>query len=449
MVRHAPSLLLVNPLAHDFAAYDFWARPLGLLAVGGALERGGARVQLLDCLDPLSPHLPADLRPHRRQPGRGRFARTPLPREAIPERLRAASPPGLHRRYSRYGLPPERLDAALRELPRPDMILMTSMMTYWYPGVRETVSRLKARWPDVPLLLGGVYATLCPEHARARSGADEVIPGPLAGAAAALGARLGLELDSSRAPPAHHLLPHADAAALRTSVGCPLRCAYCGVRRLHPRHETFPPARVEQEVRAIARLGIREIAIYDDALLASPERALEILERIAGLGLPLRLHAAAGLGCRGLSAEVARAMRRAGFATIRIGLETSDPVAQARLGAKLTTGELEAALVNLETAGYARHEIGVYVLAGLPGQRRAEIEQSIDLVLRLGARPHLSEYTPVPGSPLFGEAAAASRWDLAAEPLFHNPTLLPCSSDELDLAALAAVKQELRRRLAG
>jgi len=45
------SILLVNPWIHDFAAYDFWMKPLGLLYVGAILRAAGYEVGLLDCLD--------------------------------------------------------------------------------------------------------------------------------------------------------------------------------------------------------------------------------------------------------------------------------------------------------------------------------------------------------------------------------------------------------------
>ena len=64
-------------------------------------------------------------------------------------------------------------------MSRPDLILVTSMMTYWYPGVQETIKILRQHWPDVPLVLGGIYATLCHEHARLTSGADLVFKGPV------------------------------------------------------------------------------------------------------------------------------------------------------------------------------------------------------------------------------------------------------------------------------
>ena len=31
-------ILLINPWIHDFAAYDFWLKPLGLLYLGGLLR---------------------------------------------------------------------------------------------------------------------------------------------------------------------------------------------------------------------------------------------------------------------------------------------------------------------------------------------------------------------------------------------------------------------------
>jgi len=351
----------------------------------------------------------------------------------------------LGRRYSRYGLEPAQLECALESMARPDAVLMSCTMTYWYPGAHATADLLRRRWPGVPVVLGGIYATLCPDHARRHAGVSHVVPGPLEQALPALSEILGVELDDREprgALPAHDLATTADAAALQTSVGCPHRCLYCGVAALTPRYRVFSAERVEREVRSIVALGIRQLAIYDDAFLARPARAVEILERLAPLSV--KLHASSGLSCRGLTAEVARGMRRAGFVSVRLGLETADPRAQERLGAKVTTEELSAALDHLEAAGYPRHEIGVYVMVGLPGQERADVQHSLERVLALGARPHLAEYSPVPGSPLFDEACAASPHPLAEEPLFQNPTLLPCAA--LDGNELRRIKTWLRQQ---
>lgn len=432
-----PRVLLVNPWIHDFAAYDFWARPLGLFTVGGLLRAAGVAVELLDLTDPRSPHLPAALRPRRKPTGHGRFAHQIIPRPAIL--------PYINRCYRRYGLPPEQARAALASFSRPQAILVTSMMTYWYPGVCETIALMKEQWPDVPVVLGGVYATLCADHAHLVSGADAVLPGPIEDAwseLVRLSGAASLGIPGGFVPPAHDLSPQADAAALRTSQGCPFACPYCGVKRLHPTFIRHPPEQVEAEVRHLTELGITDIGLVDDAFLIDADRALDILERLARLPRPVRLHAASGLSIRGLDARVARAMRRAGFTTIRLGLETVDERRQREWGSKVDTVEFLAAVECLVAAGYARRELGVYLLVGLPGQSRAEVEHAVDFVLAHGLRPHLTDYSPVPGSPLFAAAQAGSPYDLA-EPLFHNPTLLPCATEELNAQAVNAIRRRI------
>ena len=55
-----------------------------------------------------------------------------------------------------------------------DAALIQTVMTYWYPGVQEVIEDIRTYSPQTPIVLGGVYATLCPQHAR-RLGADLVI----------------------------------------------------------------------------------------------------------------------------------------------------------------------------------------------------------------------------------------------------------------------------------
>ena len=115
-------------------------------------------------LDRFHPRAPKS-RPEARY-GRGPYQKTRIPK-----------PTGLDdvpRYFSRYGIKPEWFRIDLQNLHPPDLVLMTSMMTYWYPGVQETIKHLRSVWPQVPIALGGIYARLCPDHARNRSGADHV-----------------------------------------------------------------------------------------------------------------------------------------------------------------------------------------------------------------------------------------------------------------------------------
>ena len=67
-----PRILLVNPPIYDFAAYDFWLKPYGLLSAAGCL-RGRAEFSLFDYLDRLGPLNAGKRNLQSDKWGRGRF----------------------------------------------------------------------------------------------------------------------------------------------------------------------------------------------------------------------------------------------------------------------------------------------------------------------------------------------------------------------------------------
>src|SRR6266550_2826113 len=106
--KKLPRVLLVNPPIHDFAAYDFWLKPYGLLSVAGRL-RGRAELKLFDYLDRLHPKAPPEkLRADAW--GRGEFHNEPLGKPALFKNI--------PRNYRRFGLPRSEFHAFLaREEP--------------------------------------------------------------------------------------------------------------------------------------------------------------------------------------------------------------------------------------------------------------------------------------------------------------------------------------------
>lgn len=419
MNSSAPAVLLINPWIYDFAAYDFFARPLGLLYLAGLLRSRGLKVYVLDC----------QAAPHKRPGpyGTGRY-----PKEILP------SPPplaGVPRRYGRYGISETDFRKALSRLPRPAAILVTSHMTYWYPGVMEAIRLAREHFPGVPVLLGGIYATLCPEHARRLSGADLVIAGPGEDAVLQhLSALLGLPLvspdlkDLDQLPyPALTLAANLTFIPILTSRGCPFACSYCAAPRLQPHwRRRHPLAVVEELLFWRQSLGLVDVAFYDDALLLNPEHhLLVILKELARRGAAFRFHTPNGLHVRYIRREVALWLKRANFATLRLGVETLAQ-GEGRLDQKLAAGELEAALAYLKEAGFPPKDLGVYLLIGLPGQEDGEVAASIRRVRELGATPVLALYSPIPGTALWPAAVAASPYDLENEPLYHNNSLFPC-----------------------
>ena len=59
----------------------------------------------------------------------------------------------------------------------PDLICVTSIFTYWAKHVKYAVSYYKRKFKDVPILVGGIYASLMPQQCKEYTGCDEVIFG--------------------------------------------------------------------------------------------------------------------------------------------------------------------------------------------------------------------------------------------------------------------------------
>lgn len=438
-----PTLLLINPWIYDFAAYDFWARPLGLLSIASILRENGFIVHLIDCL--ASGAATKDDTEHNKY-GDGHFQKvqveTPSVLESIP------------RKYSRYGMSPELFEAELNELPRPAVALVTSMMTYWYPGVFHAIKLVKNHYPGVPIMLGGVYATLCHEHAVRYSGADFCIRGE--GETTVL--KIVSELthrDISCIPeplnpdslpyPAFDLLRAQEVVCVITARGCPYRCTYCASSLLRNGFIQKDPAKILDELSYwVDHYKCKDIAFYDDALLyRAEERFIPLLRGIQKKSISCNFHTPNGLHARGITPEVADLIYGTGFKTIRIGLETADDLLQVKTGGKVTCREFEQAVHNLRNAGYEGKDIGVYLLAGLPGQGIDEVRKSIRYVRDCGARPYLAEYSPIPGTALWEDARRHSPFNLD-EPLFHNNSILPCRTGGLSWEDLYQLKSELK-----
>ncbi|MDO8785923.1 MAG: radical SAM protein [Syntrophales bacterium] len=422
------NILLINPWIYDFAAYDLWIKPLGLLYIAAFLRKNGYHVNLIDCLD--TPHINSS---RRKSSGHGKY-----PKENIqkPEPLK-----NIPRRYNRYGITPAIFHKTLSRHERPDMIIITSMMTYWYPGVFEVIRMVRNAIPGVPVILGGNYVTLCLEHASS-SGADFTIAGEGEKQMPKLLEEI-LGEDSSFMPdfndldsypyPAFDLISYKDQFPILTSKGCPYRCTYCASHLLNNKFRRRDPFKVVDEMTFWnRRLGIRNFSFYDDALLINPEEmAIPMLKEIIRRQLLCQFHCPNGLHLREITEELGILMFRAGFRTIRFGFETSDFKKQLETGGKVSNEELRKAVRHLKKAGYRTEDIGIYLLCGLPGQTASEVCESIHFVQSCGARPILAEYSPLPGTALWEASVQASSYDITSEPLYHNNSLLPCQGEQL------------------
>jgi radical SAM superfamily enzyme YgiQ (UPF0313 family) len=439
-VKHSPHILLINPWITDFAAYNFWIKPLGLLNIASFLRDNGFRVTLIDCLD---------LSIKTKTYGDGKFFKTkmekPFPLKSIP------------RHYSQYGIPEEIVLKRLSFLEEPDLICISSGMTFWYPGVIKVLEITRKLFKNVPIIVGGIYATLCYEHAKKHSGADIVFNGGNERDVLKLVSELihfelkidNWELKIDELPyPAFDLYPQLNYICITTSKGCPFRCTYCASPFLSKKFVRRDPLNVVEEIEHwTTRYGVSNIAFFDDALLVEPSKHfVPIMRKIMERGIYCNFHTPNAIHVKEIDDEVADLLFRSGFKTIRLGFESSIETTQIEMGGKANNQEFQRAVKNLKRAGYSKEEIGVYIMVGLPGQRAGEVEESITFVRETGARPMLVEYSPIPHTPLFEKAKKMSSFDLENEPLFHNNSILPCQWDGFTLADFRRLKEGLRSK---
>ena len=159
-------------------------------------------------------------------------------------------------------------------MPRPDLVGITAFTSQANRAYELAAS---FRRLGIPVVMGGIHATVCPDEALERVDAvvtreaeavwqqvlDDVEHG-----------RLQRRYDGGRAelnnvPPARHdLLPHRYAfGAIQTTRGCPLSCSFCSVTAVNgARYRQRPIDDVVQELGLVSE---RAVLVVDDNLIGT------------------------------------------------------------------------------------------------------------------------------------------------------------------------------------
>ncbi len=360
-----------------------------------------------------------------RWPSKKEYGCSGYPRLPLPNPWNLVHVP---RRFARYGISYERVRDALKGIyPPPDVVLVGSGMTYWYPGVITCVRMVRQLWPHTTVVVGGIYPSLCREHALNWIDADLIVSGPLEREDNWTFFWESLGVSPPSLPPFRlypFFYPEPGFSVIMGSRGCPYRCEYCASGVLFPGFYQRNVEDVWTEFEFGVKMGVKDFAFYDDALLYRPHHwFVPFLKRVVEKKINVRFHTPNGLHVRYLNLYVCDLMKNAGFKTLRLGLETTR--FRNRLDSKLTREEWDRGISVLKRCGFSNEEIGVYILFGLPFQGEEEIKESIDFVKSYGLRPHLAYYSPIPGSRLFKLAQHCSPLDLS-DPLCHNNAIWPC-----------------------
>ncbi len=319
-------------------------------------------------------------------------------------------PPG---KYRRFGLSPELFESGLVENGPFDYALVQTGMTYWYQGTAEVIAAIRRVSPETKIIIGGVYATLCPEHAQSL-GADFCFPGL---DLTPLWRVLKVEPDLEQ-PPFWEGYSSLSAGVIKLTEGCPYKCTYCSVSQVYKGFNINNLNYSITSLESAIKHGASNMVFYDDSLLFRWEEALKpFLDSVISRGIKVDFHTPNALNARMINRENSALMVKAGFRHFYLGFESTSRKWHEITGDKVYSEDLARAVDFLVGAGAEPEKIGAYIIIGHPEGSLQDVEGSIRFAGSLGVQVMLSEFSPIPGTP---DGDKCGKWVNMGEPLQHN-----------------------------
>jgi hypothetical protein len=217
----------------------------------------------------------------------------------------------------------------------PDTIYITSLFTFAWKPVWEAVRYYSQEYPSAEIWLGGLYASLMPEHA-ALSGInpDRIYRGLLEGA--------------EELCPDYSLVPEwntrQQASIIFSTRGCIRACTFCGVSQIEGKLVSE-----RKSIRSFIWPGHTKIIFFDNNFLAG-QYWRDILKEVKDLGFAVDFNQ--GLDARLIKKDVAKEIAELKiYRFIRIAYDTSN-VGQ----------DVQKAIELLKAEGVDARKILVYVL---------------------------------------------------------------------------------------
>ncbi|RPJ32442.1 MAG: radical SAM protein, partial [Planctomycetaceae bacterium] len=202
---------------------------------------------------------------------------------------------------------------------------------------------------------------------------------------------------------------------VRTSRGCPNRCAFCAEHLVSGVGVRFHSVDyvMEQVAYACERLGVEAIHFEDDTLGADRERLIAICEAIGHKGFHKRLKWDCLMRVDQVDADLLAAMKAAGCIQIEYGFESGSDAALRGVGKNATIEQNRRAVSLTREAGI---RIFADIMVGLPGETRQDLDATVRFLR--WARPEIlsaGRLLPMPGTALYSRLPENVRASLCWE----------------------------------
>ncbi len=333
---------------------------------------------------------------------------------------------------------------------KPASLGISSMTGFQIKGGIEAAGILRARFPDVPIIWGGVHPSLIPQQTLEDERVDVVVKGEgertLPDLVTALEAKKDLRsvrgiafkangetvVTEPQEPFPMDDLPELSfhlfdthkyiiedketgrkSLPILTSKGCGHTCAYCyNIQFNKRRYRTMSPERVLSEIRRMLReFGLNALFLIDDNFFQNRKRVQSICEGILKEGFDLHFNNA---NCRvdyvaRYNPDFLELIRKAGIRELRMGIESGSDSVQKDILKHTTFDQAVRANRKLRDAGIRPF---YNFMVGFPTEGADEIRATLKLMsVLLDENPEsvilgCSIFTPYPGTHLFHESVA-------------------------------------------
>jgi len=264
-----------------------------------------------------------------------------------------------------YGHKTELVSPPQMPSQKPDIIFVTSLFTYSWQKVKDAVSFYRKYFPNVPVVLGGIYATLLKEHAEEEIKPDYIWEGMID--------------EAENLCPDYSLVPQWNGSIIFSSRGCIRRCPFCVVWRLEPEYHAIG------EIRYLIHPRHSRIIFWDNNFLASPYK-FEILDFLKSYnneaGKQVEIDFNQGLDARLLTPPVAEKLYQLKMKSLRLAYDRVED-----------RWYLKKAIDNLKEAGFSTRKIIVYTLFNFKDTPEDFLERLKDM-MEWGVAVYPMRYQP-------------------------------------------------------
>lgn len=354
-------VLLINVHAIDIRLpWGKWHQPTGLLQIGSALIQQDCDVRLIDCLT---------------------WDSNSLIRR---KKVKTIEIDGQSMDLWRFGVSWGHLNDHLHALKKdgwiPDQVFVSCGQTTWWQAAQEIIHRVKTDWfPGVPVVLGGVYPSLEPDHAQFHTQADLVVAGSVPEARD--------QIPDFQLYANNHIPNFAGIYLYRSQCVTDVENEMAVVPR--------PPDEIAREVEQKAQLGVTTFAFFDEEVrFEHRQHLIDVLEAIASLGRKrIGLVSVGNISPRLIDTEVAHYMGKANYRQVYLKCDVTHYPQGASFDTSYDTYRTCVDALHKETKFKPRtDQINALLLVGIPYESLEEVAERLIRLASIVGSVNLVQY---------------------------------------------------------